>query len=186
MSQPWFNHQTTETNKPQFQHTYSKPIKKAQSKNATQAQRNLGKKRGQRLREVLLKPVLHRLTKAVIADSMPTKQDMIVLCPMSPLQQRVYERVLASPDIQLLKHYVKGTPTDMAENAEQMTKGELWMKYHLQEETGKCEPCKICERKGIPNCIFFPVLSILRQVANHLELVKTDPREKNPWKKSIR
>jgi SNF2 family DNA or RNA helicase len=185
-----FNHSQfqTQQNKPhhQFVHSYAKPIKKAQSKNAKASERKLGKSRGQRLRDVLLKPVLHRLTKSVIADSMPVKRDMIVLCPMAPLQQRVYERVLESPDVQLLKNYIKGSPTDADANFEIIRKGELWMKYHLREDSDDCEPCHSCKEKGIPHCIFFPVLSILKNVANHLELVKTDPKEKNMWKKSIR
>lgn len=45
---------------------------------------------------------LLRRDKSIIAKTLPKKEDNIVFCKMTPLQEALYRRLLASPDFQLL------------------------------------------------------------------------------------
>ncbi|CAI5463945.1 unnamed protein product [Closterium sp. Yama58-4] len=109
---------------------------------------------------------------------LPGKRDMIVVCPMTQLQRRVYQRCLKLPDFQLLSRKDEpcscGGPRKRSECHHKGDDGEkmggggvLWSSLHPD---GLC--CPRC-----PFCVLFPCLSKLQQISNHLELLKPNPRD---------
>lgn len=64
-------------------------------------------------------------TKESVQLQLPQKTDMIVLCPLTPLQKEVYRRMIASPDVELMltiKEPCECGATD--ENGLNLSKGE--------------------------------------------------------------
>lgn len=184
---------------------YQQPIQKGQSTAASAQQVQLGRERGQELR-LLTDQVALRRNKSIIADQLPQKIDMIVFCDLSKTQAAAYNRVLECTDVQLLVRREEECECNSGEIrgkccyqfAPESDGGVLWPLYHMCDcgnpydpifnPTGckwhKPEGCKkafrdwgIRTRLRCPNCLMLPVLTLLRKVANHLDLAKADPRD---------
>ncbi|KAG7668690.1 hypothetical protein KSW81_005448 [Nannochloris sp. 'desiccata'] len=85
----------------QFKETFSTKVKHGMRKDATQEQIAEGNSAQIELQE-LLRPLMLRRTKSIIAHQMPRKRDNIVFCQLAPLQMKAYKRALQLPDVQLL------------------------------------------------------------------------------------
>ena len=85
----------------QFQKTIAAPLAKSMSKKASEADVVHGRQAGDSLR-ALLKPLMLRRRKDVIAHQMPKKKDHVVFCQLAPVQMEAYKRVLSLPDVQLI------------------------------------------------------------------------------------
>ncbi|KAJ7145823.1 P-loop containing nucleoside triphosphate hydrolase protein [Mycena epipterygia] len=80
----------------------SNPLKLGQSASAAD---------GERIRAVAVSQILHhkilprfflRRTKAIIAHQLPKKSDQVVFCPLTPIQIKVYKRLLATPEVEAM------------------------------------------------------------------------------------
>jgi len=85
----------------QFKDTISKKIKLGMRKDATEEEIDEGDTAQIQLQD-LLRPLMLRRTKSIIAHQMPRKKDNIVFCQLAPLQLKAYKRALQLPDVQLL------------------------------------------------------------------------------------
>jgi DNA excision repair protein ERCC-6-like 2 len=84
-----------------FQEEFAKKIKHGMRSDATEEQIAEGADAQESLQD-LLRPLMLRRTKAIIAHQMPKKKDNIVFCQLAPLQMKAYKRALQLPDVQLL------------------------------------------------------------------------------------
>ena len=85
-----------------FKEYYSKKMQKAQRFNASEKDLGVGRMRADKLKKLLSMYILKRTKKVVLAGQLPRKADNVVFCELSPLQMRVYKRLIESPDFQLL------------------------------------------------------------------------------------
>ncbi|KAK9245973.1 P-loop containing nucleoside triphosphate hydrolase protein [Lipomyces tetrasporus] len=76
----------------------SKPLKAGQSHAATWAELKLGRSTAASLVTNLLPRFFLRRTKGLIADQLPKKRDMIVFCPLTPLQTEAYANYMQPGD----------------------------------------------------------------------------------------
>ncbi|KDO33556.1 hypothetical protein SPRG_01594 [Saprolegnia parasitica CBS 223.65] len=122
------------------------------------------------LRDCLV-PYYLRRDKSIHPDfTRIQKFDKIVFCELTPLQRAVYDRVIASPDFQVL---IRGD--DLCDCGRKKTRrrccyvsgGVLWQKHHPDDEA--CQAC--------PACIQFPCIAQLLKLSNHLDLLRVNPRD---------
>jgi SNF2 family DNA or RNA helicase len=123
----------------------------------------------QSLRDVL-KEIMLRREKSLIADQLPTKEDVILTCPMTALQERLYRNVLDSEDGKRLLGLKQ--PCDCGS----------------RNPRGKC--CGRVNSKGqTVRDVMFKVFSALVKIANHVDLIKVDPsapgRDKMAWQEDL-
>ena len=141
-----------------------------------------------------LKRVMLRRLKESIQNLLSMKSESVVFCKMSSLQRRCYQRVLDSPDYQLLLR--KDEPCDCgrpdqtrgkcchgggggggdSRNQKKLLKsktktkrsagGILWQSQH-QDINGRFVECDKC-----PSCLTLLCLPKLMQLCNHCELIK--------------
>ena len=141
-----------------------------------------------------LKRVMLRRLKETIQNLLSMKSESVVFCKMSSLQRRCYQRVLDSPDYQLLLR--KDEPCDCgrpdqtrgkcchgggggggdSRNQKKLLKsktktkrsagGILWQSQH-QDINGRFVECEKC-----PSCLTLLCLPKLMQLCNHCELIK--------------
>ena len=88
--------------KAQFKDDYENPIKLGNRINAKPEALARARLLALRLHKLIQKHVLRR-EKDMIKDQVPSKDDNIVICPMSEEQKAVYARVLSSEDYDLLR-----------------------------------------------------------------------------------
>ena len=111
-----------------------------------------------------------RREKSLIADQMPTKEDVILTCPMTALQEKLYRNVLDSEDGRRLLNLKK--PCDCGSRSPH----------------GQC--CGRVNSKGQSvQQVLFKILSALVKIANHVDLIKVDPvivgRDKTAWQEDL-
>jgi hypothetical protein len=87
-------------------------------------------------------------------------------------QTRAYQRLLSTPDLELLRH--AHASCDCGSREEQSKcchraaeDGVMWPFYHADGE--ECARC--------PWCLFLPVMMKLMALSNHLALLKPNPRD---------
>ncbi|CAI5508303.1 unnamed protein product [Closterium sp. Naga37s-1] len=163
----------------EFNERYSDPLRLGQRKGAPQPLVARAQARQVELVRALARVLLRRHKDDLQGPlKLPGKCDMILVCPMTSLQRRVYQRCLKLPDFQLLSRKDElcscGGPRKRSEchhkgdGGEEMGGGGvLWTSLHPD---GLC--CPRC-----PFCVLFPCLSKLQQISNHLELLKPNPRD---------
>ena len=142
------------------------------------------------LREILDRYVLRR-TKELIKHELPMKHDLIVFVELAPLQRAAYRRLVTSPDVLLLLNAREACRCGSGEMAYKCCEwsltydqgGVLFPLYHdCQCEKEDCKFHKMPDgctsansgARSCPFCLALPICTILRKVANHLELVKVD------------
>ena len=81
-----------------FREFYDEPLKQGQRISASERFIQIAEERKQHLLRVLQKYLLRRTKGETIGHLMRGKEDNVVFCAMSPLQRRVYKRLLESPD----------------------------------------------------------------------------------------
>lgn len=159
-----------------FKNHYTKTITFDSS--ASEFECALQRERSQQLSTIIRRLILRR-TKALIAHQLPTKTDSVVFCQMSDVQLRAYTRLLASPDFRSLANAHEAcacgarTKDGMPQSAYQccaaveLAGGPLWRHFHPHNRT--CDKC--------PTCIALPALTLLSKLANNVDLLKPDPSE---------
>ncbi|EFJ05584.1 hypothetical protein SELMODRAFT_40953, partial [Selaginella moellendorffii] len=151
-----------------FRGYYDEPIKQGQKISASQVLVELAEKRRQHLLAVLRRYSLRRTKDETIGHLLKGKEDIVIFCAMSPIQRRVYKRLLESPDFQCLVRKNEPCGCGSEEPSSKCClrtapKGPIWSYLHKGNPDG-CESC--------PCCLVLPCLNKLQQVSNHLELLK--------------
>ncbi|BFY99657.1 hypothetical protein BsWGS_02697 [Bradybaena similaris] len=85
----------------QFETNFIQAIENGQRHDATKRELAQARKQKDAFSDIRKKLMLRR-TKALIADQLPSKEDMVVMCRLSELQISVYKAVLSHPDMQLV------------------------------------------------------------------------------------
>ncbi|GAA5906753.1 hypothetical protein JCM8208_006377 [Rhodotorula glutinis] len=145
----------------QWDDLVSRPLKFAQTADATEDELALGRKRAMALVTSLLPNFWIRRTKddRNVQLQLPPKTDNVVLCPLTPLQQRVYRRLLQLEDVQIML-----TADDPCPCGERDEKG-------LPYRRGSC-----CEQEWTK--LIFKYVSLFQGVSNHLALMYPNREEK--------
>lgn len=179
-----------------FHTFYAKPIKMGASTLANPMQQAMGHKRKVELSELLKRKYLLRRDKTQpgVVEQLPKKVDQIVFCELRPSQKRAYRRIVESPDVQLLARATEvcdcpGASEMRAKCCHQVALpddgGVMWPHYHL---CNCADPaCKWHRPEGCleyyaaigsnaklpcPWCLMLPAVQLLRDVANHLDLLR--------------
>jgi SNF2 family DNA or RNA helicase len=155
--------------KAQFNSQFGKAIQKGIKRSANPAEIALGNRAQQSLRDSL-KDFMLRREKSLIADQMPKKEDVILTCPMTALQEKLYRNVLDSEDGQRLLNIKK--PCQCGS----------------RNPHGEC--CGRVNSKGQSvSQVMFKIFSALVKIANHVDLIKVDPiapgRDKMAWQEDL-
>lgn len=155
--------------KAQFQSQFGAVIQKGMKRSANPSDIALGHRAQQSLRDVLKEFMLRR-EKSLIADQMPTKEDVILTCPMTALQEKLYRNVLDSEDGKRLLNLRQ--PCECGS----------------RNPHGKC--CGRVNSKGQSvQHVMFKIFSALVKIANHVDLIKVDPigpgRDKRAWEEDL-
>eukprot|EP00899_Mesostigma_viride_P006350 jgi/Mesvir1/15716/Mv03296-RA.3 len=157
-----------------FKNYYSIPIKKGRVKDASAQAVALGDARRRELQELVRRHMLRRTKEDQLPD-LKGKDDNVVFCEMTDLQRRVYNRLLDTPEAQAIID--RDEPCSCGSGFKQqechgrlVTEGQLWRLYHKNPEDG-CSKC--------PICMGFVLTNALLKIANHLELLKADPSERD-------
>jgi SNF2 family DNA or RNA helicase len=85
-----------------FKLFYCRTMQQAQRFDVDERTLGLGRQRADALSRLLKKYLLKRTKAKVLAGQLPVKQDNVVFCELSPLQTRVYRRLIESADFQVL------------------------------------------------------------------------------------
>ncbi|KAH7372953.1 hypothetical protein KP509_17G031100 [Ceratopteris richardii] len=156
-----------------FREYYEEPLKQGQRISAPERFVRIAEERRHRLAKVLKKYLLRREKHDTIGHLMMGKEDNVIFCEMSPLQRRVYKRLLETPDFQSLVRKDEpctcGSRLTRAECCFRvLSQGIIWQYLHRENING-CDSC--------PFCLILPCLTKLQQVSNHLELIKPNPKD---------
>ncbi|XP_057822858.2 switch 2 isoform X2 [Cryptomeria japonica] len=156
-----------------FREFYDEPLKQGQRISAPERFIQIAEERKQHLLCVLQKYLLRRTKGETIGHLMRGKEDNVVFCAMSPLQRRVYKRLLESADFQSL--ISKDLPCSCGSRLTRVEcchktvpDGIIWSYLHRDNPDG-CDSC--------PFCLVLPCLVKLQQVSNHLELIKPNTKD---------
>jgi SNF2 family DNA or RNA helicase len=138
-------------------------------RSASAAEVELGDEAQQALREVLGEIMLRR-EKSLIADQLPTKEDVILICPLTALQEKLYRNVLNSEDGKRLMN-LKQPCACGSRNALGTCCGRLNSKGQTVRE------------------VVFSIFSALVKIANHVDLIKVDAsasaRQRKTWQQDL-
>lgn len=144
-----------------FREYYDEPLKQGQRISAPERFIKVAEARRLHLTKVLQKFLLRREKHDTIGHLMMGKEDNVIFCEMSPLQCRVYKRLLASPDFECLTKKDEpcscGSPLTRAECCFRIvSRGIIWQFLHRESVDG-CDSC--------PYCLILPCLTKLQQVS---------------------
>uniref|UniRef100_A0A8C5LPT9 DNA excision repair protein ERCC-6-like 2 n=1 Tax=Leptobrachium leishanense TaxID=445787 RepID=A0A8C5LPT9_9ANUR len=141
--------------KNQFKDEFINRVEYGQRHNATKRELATGRKAMQRLASKMSALFLRR-TKTLISSQLPKKEDRIVYCSLSEFQKAVYETVLTTEDVGLV---LRGSEKCTCSSGKRRRR------------------CCYKENKygESVRTLYFSYLAILRKVANHAALLKTDP-----------
>jgi hypothetical protein len=108
-----------------FRSTFSAAIKKGLMKTASPSEISRKDRAVLQLQDQVFAHHLLRREKAEVDIVLPHKEDAVVLCPLTPLQIKVYRRLLDSPDFEALKIQLERTEaTGIAEDDELVEEGD--------------------------------------------------------------
>ncbi|XP_005110541.2 DNA excision repair protein ERCC-6-like 2 [Aplysia californica] len=85
----------------QFENEYVQVIETGQRHDASKRELALARKQKDKFSRVRRKMMIRR-TKALIAQQLPSKEDLVVMCRLSQLQESVYKAILTHPDMELV------------------------------------------------------------------------------------
>eukprot|EP00927_Polykrikos_kofoidii_P047419 TRINITY_DN41550_c0_g1_i1.p1 TRINITY_DN41550_c0_g1~~TRINITY_DN41550_c0_g1_i1.p1 ORF type:complete len:1078 (+),score=163.53 TRINITY_DN41550_c0_g1_i1:101-3334(+) len=164
-----------------FESRFGRPITRGQKRKASVRDLSVREDALKEFKELLDKSCLRR-TKAEVALMLPGKNDRIVPCPLSEVQQAAYRNLLASPDFQLAlgKRQVcicgAGRPCFCGT-------GPVWRYVHrrqadlkgLEDEWAAADDC-VCRGRAPPKCLSLSLIVMLQRITNHIEQIKPDPQ----------
>ncbi|XP_022803262.1 DNA excision repair protein ERCC-6-like 2 isoform X2 [Stylophora pistillata] len=140
-----------------FNQEFGKPMLKGQTFDATKRELAVGRKRSKDLQDRIGKWFLRR-TKDLIADQLPKKDEVVVFCPLTPFQEDVYQTLLQSPDVELIRK--KNFPCDCGSG----------------KDRGKCCYTLSSEFEDIKT-VTMRFFQLLLKVANHAALLAPTVRQ---------
>ncbi|KAL7414184.1 P-loop containing nucleoside triphosphate hydrolase protein [Mrakia frigida] len=130
----------------------TKPLRRAQSHDASPAEVFEGRIRAKQLVKFILPRFFLRRTKQLIAHQLPKKTDFVVICPQTAEQTRVINMLRSTENVQLL--IKKDDPCDCG------------------GPYGRGYCCYICNEDGVSwRNLILKYCTIFRKVANHLALL---------------
>ncbi|KAG8934609.1 hypothetical protein FRC01_001710 [Tulasnella sp. 417] len=133
-----------------------RPMQEGQSKDASGKEVAESRELARRFVENLLPQFFLRRTKDLIKDQLPQKVDKVVFCPLTKTQTEVYERFLATEDVQLMLR--KGEPCDCGS----------------KKKRGSC--CHKRNREGTEwNQLLLKYVDVLIKISNSLLLLYPAP-----------
>lgn len=168
----------------EFRAYYGDDIKYARKKSAAASAVARSRRKEKQLRQVL-SPFYLRREKAVNPRFLEiSKTDHVVFCDLTPLQLAAYERVLTMPEFELLRHgddvcdcgrpsrrprreCCYTTPQALVDSRDTGARALLWERFH--PDGVACRQC--------PNCVGLVCVAQLLKLANHMELLKVNPRD---------
>ncbi|KAJ9116018.1 hypothetical protein QFC24_006859 [Naganishia onofrii] len=112
-----------------------------------------------RLHQVILPLLFLRRTKAEVALELPIKNDQVIFCPLTPIQEMVYRRIAAQPE--LLAFLKRQAPCP----------------EHPSRRFKDCCGSSI-KFEGVDSGIVFRYIDIFKKVASHIALVYSQPDDK--------
>jgi len=160
---------------------YHKLTQKITTKDATPEEIIQHEEALSKVQECIKGCTLRRTKEDELCDFLPGKDDFIILCPLTPAQERVYIRALQSPDFYNLVYKVQakrilrqvseadaalGIPANQRHLEKGLENGPIWKAQHRGAE-------KCCQSCGIL-CINLPCQQFLSLIANHLQLLIND------------
>ena len=155
--------------KGQFNSQFGDAISKGMNRIANAAEIAMGNRAQQSLREVLKEFMLRR-EKSLIADQLPRKEDVILTCPMTALQEKLYRNILESEDGQRLLKL-----KDPCECGSRNPYGSCCGRYNSKGQTVQQ--------------VMFKIFSCLVKIANHVDLIKVDAsaagRDRMAWQEDL-
>ena len=116
----------------------------------------------------MLKHLLGRKKSDVLADKLPRKTELAILCEMGGLQSRVYKRATESLDYRIARLCEKHSKENNSQRLQAFREnpGTIWRqqqpRFHKKDEQGVYGTCKV---KSCPKCIIFPLMMILQKIA---------------------
>ncbi|TYZ66125.1 hypothetical protein PybrP1_009267 [[Pythium] brassicae (nom. inval.)] len=168
-----------------FRAYYGDDIKYARQKSAAAAALARSRRKEKQLREVLSPYYLRREKEINPRFQEIRKSDQVVFCDLTPLQLAAYERVLAIPEFELLRRGDEPcdcgrpsrrprraccyqTPADLGDReGSDGARPLLWERFY--PDGAACRQC--------PNCVGLVCVAQLLKLANHMELLKVNPRD---------
>lgn len=133
-----------------------RPMQEGQSKDASGKEVAEYRELARRVVENLLPQFFLRRTKDIIKDQLPQKVDKVVFCPLTKTQIEVYERFLATEDVQLM-----------------LRKDEL-CGCGSEKKRGSC--CHKQNRDGVGwNQLLLKYVDVLSKISNSLLLLYPGP-----------
>ena len=171
--------------KAQFKDDYENPIKLGNRINAKPEALARARLLALRLHKLIQKHVLRR-EKDMIKDQVPSKDDNIVICPMSEEQKAVYARVLSSEDYDLLRKAGDPCPCGQKEQSgKPILRKDCCYEWVKQDDLRMfyVDP-KFADEQGHVKWHRFllPAVMKLLQVSNHLDLVRVAEADNNTKK----
>jgi SNF2 family DNA or RNA helicase len=153
-------------NKKDFDSYYATPIERSMNNNAAKECIDMGNKRKKELQRLLKTYHIARKKESLTGtNALKGKDDVIVMCDLSPLQQLLMKEVLLLPDVILVKEKrTHEIPTIIDSNGYTIInpKAVLWKQSHSNDES--CERC--------PSCIQFPIITKLLHICSHPSLLQ--------------
>ncbi|XP_047237730.1 DNA excision repair protein ERCC-6-like 2 isoform X2 [Girardinichthys multiradiatus] len=138
-----------------FRNKFSDPIEQGQRHSATKRALATGRKTVRALVRKI-SPFFLRRTKALIKEQLPQKDDRVVYCSLTDLQQTVYQAVLDAEDVTLLLR-----SSEKCDCLSGHTRSRCCYKKNSEGVSVKG--------------LYFTYLAILRKVANHAALLQSTP-----------
>jgi hypothetical protein len=178
----------------QFEEVYALPIDAGRRKSASAAAEEAAARAELAFaRSFWRRFYLHRLKRSVLATQLPGKREMGVYCRMGRVQEAVYKAALASRDFvnlaatversrhmkaaaggskRALKDALAATEEEEACTPRSSRAGCLWRAQHADASApGGYFECAKCPGW---RCMIWPCFSMLRNIANHVELAKPE------------
>jgi SNF2 family DNA or RNA helicase len=154
----------------QFKDHFWNPIKAGQKYGAPLSAIHLKDTRIAEMNVWLAGVALRREKKQVKLD-LPTKEDHVVFCALTPMQIRVYRRMLASYDIQSI----------LVQKPD--ARGVMFRSFQAHRaEDGTFTACG----PACPACLILPCITYLGKIANHLGLLQLEHVAGDPHEERYR
>ncbi|KAI0668887.1 P-loop containing nucleoside triphosphate hydrolase protein [Trametes maxima] len=138
--------------KKQWETYVEKPLRSGQSKSALDEEHVQAALVAKLLTEKLLPHLFLRRTKQIIQDQLPNKTDQVVFCPLTPMQIKIYRRILDLDAVANLVHKDESC------------------------ECGSRKARKKCCHPVHPGDLF-KYMSTLIKISNHLALILPSPTD---------
>jgi len=100
------------------------------------------------------------------------KDDIIVMCELSPVQKALMAECLAFPDVQVMTEKVEPETLFLNEEENEDSINPLAVIWRLNHPNN--QRCKMCAKSTTCKCIFYPTLSKLLKIVSHPASLQVD------------